>query len=335
MEVSIRPFFVPGTRPLTAKSLDREVEKLSSLVLRGVHDVVSYIDARPRIAGRAGVIWWLALSGLFLDAFSNSALSAGLGPMTKDLQLSAMQVALLTSLASWVAIVFNPIGGWMADKWGRVPPLVFAKFLALIGAALAAFAPGFEFVLAGRFFVGAAYGIDFAIAMALLAEFTPARFKSRINRWQGIWYTAVSANLLLAVMFYNMGTGASIWRYAVGSAGIVAMALFLAQLLFMVESPTWAARKGLLERAAVSMSKIYGEKFTAAAPGDRTPILNQATRGFANIALIFRGTYLPRTILAGTVQMAQSIQYFAVGWYLPIISLTLFGQDFVVATLGP
>ena len=307
---------------------------MSSFVLRGVHDVVSYIDARPRISGRAGLIWWLALGGLFLDAFSNSALSAGLGPMTKDLHLSATQVAVLTSLASWVAIVFNPIGGWMADKWGRIPPLVFAKFLALAGAAFAAFAPSFEFVLVGRFFVGAAYGIDFAIAMALLAEFTPARFKSRLNTWQGIWYCAVSANLLLAVMFYSMGVGESIWRYAVGSAGVVALMLFMAQLLFMVESPTWAARKGLVDRAAASMSKIYGENFSAAPVEDRSPIVNQATKGFANIALIFRGIYLPRTILAATIQIGQSIQYFAVGWYLPIISLTLFGQDFVVATLG-
>lgn len=307
---------------------------MSSFTLRGVHDVVSYIDARPKIAGRAGVIWWLALGGLFLDAFSNSALSAGLGPMTRDLELSATQVAILTSLASWVAIVFNPIGGWMADRWGRIPPLVFAKFLALIGAGLAAFAPAFELVLVGRFFVGAAYGIDFAIAMALLAEFTPARFKSRLNTWQGIWYTAVSSNLILAILFYNMGVGESIWRYAVGSAGIVALVLFVAQLKFMVESPTWAARKGLLEKAAASMTKIYGERFTAAPVEDRTPILNQATKGFANIALIFRGIYLPRTILAATIQMGQSIQYFAVGWYLPIISLTLFGEDFVVATFG-
>lgn len=307
---------------------------MSNFVLRGVHDVVSYIDDRPRISGRAGLIWWLALGGLFLDAFSNSALSAGLGPMTKDLQLSATQVAILTSLASWVAIAFNPIGGWMADKWGRIPPLIIAKVLALIGAALAAFAPSFEMVLAGRFFVGAAYGIDFAIAMALLAEFTPARFKSRLNTWQGIWYTAVSSNLLLAILFYNMGTGAAIWRYAVGSAGVVALIMFVAQLRYLVESPTWAARKGFLERAAASMTKIYGRPFTAAAVADRTPILNQATRGVANIALIFRGSYLQRTILAGTVQMAQSIQYFAVGWYLPIISLTLFGKDFVVATFG-
>ncbi|BCW50420.1 MFS transporter (plasmid) [Arthrobacter sp. StoSoilB13] len=274
------------------------------------------------------------MGGLFLDAFSNSALSAGLGPMTRDLHLSPTQIAILTSLASWVAIAFNPIGGWMADRWGRIPPLIFAKFLAFAGAGFAAFAPTFELVLVGRFFVGAAYGIDFAIAMAVLAEFTPARLKSRLNTWQGIWYTAVSSNLILAIAFYNLGVGDSIWRFAVGSAGVVALALFLAQIIFMVESPTWAARKGLLDRAAASMSKIYGQDFTPAPLADRTPILNMANRGAANIALIFRGTYLPRTILAATVQIGQSIQYFAVGWYLPIISLTLFGSDFVVATLG-
>ncbi|EED6225848.1 MFS transporter, partial [Salmonella enterica subsp. enterica serovar Haifa] len=65
--------------------------------LRGVHDVVAFIDSRTGIRGRAAIIWWLALGGLFLDAFSNSALSAGLGPMTRDMSLAAGQVALLTS----------------------------------------------------------------------------------------------------------------------------------------------------------------------------------------------------------------------------------------------
>ena len=204
-------------------------------LLRGVSDVVSFIDSRSRIGGRAGLIWWLALSGLFLDAFSNSALSAGLGPMTRDMELSATQVAILTSLASWVAIAFNPIGGWLADKWGRIPPLLVAKVLALAGAMLAAFAPSFEMVLAGRFFVGAAYGIDFAIAMALLAEFTPARFKARLNTWQGIWYVAVCSNLVLAIMFYNLNVGDSIWRYSVGTAGLVALVLFVLQAVFMVD----------------------------------------------------------------------------------------------------
>ncbi len=61
---------------------------------------------------------------------------------------------------------------------------------------------------------------------------------------------------------------------------------------------------------------------------------NQARRGLANVLLIFRGVYLPRTILASTVQIGQSIQYFAIGWYLPLISAALFGKDFVYATIG-
>ena len=308
---------------------------MASQVLRSVSDVVAYIDTRPSIRGRAAWIWWLALGGLFLDAFSNSALSAGLGPMTAELELEPSQVALLTSMASWIALVFNPIGGWMADKFGRVPPLILAKIIALIGALLAAFAPSFELVVAGRFFVGAAYGIDFAIAMAVLAEFTPAKFRSRLNTWQGIWYTAVSSNLILAIGFYNLDVGDAIWRWALGSAGVVALLLLVMQAWKLVESPTWYARKERLERAADSMTKIYGEPFVAAPVEDRLPVINLANKGLANVALIFRGTYLPRTILAATVQMGQSIQYFAVGWYLPIIAIAIFGEgDFVLATVG-
>src|SRR5665647_646664 len=229
----------------------------SAIELRGVSDVVDYINTRPGIRGRAAVVWWLALGGLFLDAFSNSALSAGLGPMTRDLSLTAIQVAVLTSMASWVSVAFNPIGGWMADKWGRLTPIIIAKLLAVIGAALATFAPGFGLVVVGRLFVGAAYGMDFAIAMALLGELTPKKFSSRINTWQGIWYTAVSLNLVLAILFYNLGVGDSIWRYALGAAGVVAVILFVLQWALMVESPTWLARKGMLERSAKSMEQMY------------------------------------------------------------------------------
>ncbi|MGO4808381.1 MFS transporter [Cupriavidus sp. 2MCAB6] len=306
----------------------------STIKIRGIDDVISFIDSCPGIKGRAGLIWWLALGGLFLDAFSNSALSAGLGPMTRDLHLAASQVALLTSFASWVAIAFNPIGGWMADRWGRVRPLVLAKFLAVTGALLVVFAPGFEVILVGRFFVGAAYGIDFAIAMAVLAEFTPVKLKSRLNTWQGMWYTAVCSNLLLALLFHSWQVGDSIWRYSVAATAIFGVGILILQLAFLVESPIWLARKERLDDAAGAMTRIYGRPFVAAPVDERLPVLNQAKRGLANVLLIFRGVYLPRTILAATVQIGQSIQYFAVGWYLPLISAALFGKDFIYATVG-
>lgn len=304
------------------------------IVLKGVHDVISYTNSRPKIAGRAGVIWWLALGGLFLDAFSNSALSAGLGPMTRDLALSPEEVAMLTSMASWISIFFNPIGGWMADRYGRLIPVVSSKLLFIIGAALATFAPGFTLIVIGRLLVGAAYGMDFAIAMALLGETTPKKFSSRINTWQGIWYTATTLNLLLALGFYYMDTGDSIWRYSIGATGVVAIILFTLQLLFMVESPTWLARRGDLVRAAESMEKMYHVPFVAASEDEWDPVINLANRGWKNVSLIVRGIYLPRTILTTVVQLGQAIQYFAVGWYLPIIALQMFGEDFVAATLG-
>lgn len=254
--------------------------------------------------------------------------------MTRNLQLTAAQVALLTSFASWVAIAFNPIGGWMADRWGRVAPLVTAKVLAIIGALLVVFASNFETIIVGRFFVGAAYGIDFAIAMAVLAEFTPARFKSRLNTWQGMWYTAVCTNLLLALLFFSWDVGDTIWRYSVAATAVFAVVILVLQYSLLVESPIWLARKERLDEAAVAMIRIYGQPFVAAPVEDRIPVLNQARRGVANLLLIFRGVYLPRTILAATVQIGQSIQYFAVGWYLPLISAALFGKDFVYATLG-
>ena len=82
------------------------------------------------------------------------------------------------------------------------------------------------------------------------------------------------------------------------------------------------------------MTKIFQEQFVAVPEAERLPVQNVAKAGAKNTLLIFKGIYLPRTVLSGTVQIAQALQYFAVGWYLPIISLTLFGQDFVKATLG-
>jgi len=168
----------------------------------------------------------------------------------------------------------------------------------------------------------------------VLAEFTPAKFKSRLNVWQGMWYTAVCSNLLLALLFHSWDVGDSIWRYSVAATAVFGVAILALQLAYLVESPIWLARKERLEEAARAMTRIYHRPFAAAPAAARLPVLNQARRGLANVLLIFRGVYLPRTILAATVQIGQSIQYFAVGWYLPLISAALFGKDFVYATLG-
>jgi MFS family permease len=301
--------------------------------VKGVADVVALIDKLGALTGRARVIWWLVFGGLFLDAYSNAALSAGLGPMTESMHLSSTQVSVLTATAPAVAIVFNPLGGWLATRIGRVPPLLIAKCFALAGALLAAFAGGFATVWLGRGLVGIAYGIDFAVAMALLAEYTPKKLSGRLNLWQAVWYVASTSNLALALLFFNLDVGDDIWRWSVGSAGLVAAALFVAQWAMLAESPAWLAGKGRIADAVRNLERIYGIRATAGTP--RTATGPQAPSvGFRQVGLLFKGDYLPRTVLSSVVSLGQSIQYFAVGWYLPIISLTIFGESFEKATVG-
>ena len=223
--------------------------------------------------------------------------------MTRNLNLTATEVALLTSFSSWVAILFNPIGGWIADRWGRVPPLIIAKIMAVIGALLVMSSSSFSTIIVGRFFVGVSYGMDFAVAMAMLAEFTPVKLKSRLNTWQGVWYVAVCLNLVLALMFYSWDVGDAIWRYSIAVTALCGIIVLFFQFRYLVESPVWLARKSRLPEAIVAMNKIYGEQFILAPKAEQKPVIGQAEKGARNVLLIFRGVYLPRTILASTVQI--------------------------------
>ncbi|GAA2313063.1 MFS transporter [Nonomuraea roseoviolacea subsp. roseoviolacea] len=303
-------------------------------VIRGAGDAADLIDTLKRLNGRTNWIWFLALAGLFLDAYSNAALGAGLSPMVKELGLSPTQVGVLTAMAPAIAIVSNPFGGWLAARIGRVKPLLLTKVVFAAGALITAAGSDFQTVFAGRALVGVAYGIDFAVAMALLAEYTPASLKGRLNFWQGVWYTATTTNLLLTLLFYKSGVGAGIWRWSVGSAAAFAVVLLALQLAFLVESPTWLASKGRLREAAANLRRMYGLAAQEGPP--LTAAAGESPRqvGLGDAAVLFRRPYLPRTVLSTAISLTQAMQYFAVGWYLPVISLELFGKEFEKATLG-
>ncbi|GAA4524210.1 MFS transporter [Amycolatopsis samaneae] len=306
----------------------------TSRSIANVSQVTALINTLSKLPRKANLLWYLVLGGLFLDAYSNAALGAGLSPMTKELTLSPTQVGVLTATAPAIAILFNPAGGWLAARIGRVKPLIAAKAIAALGAVLTATAGSFEAVWFGRGLVGIAYGIDFAVAMALLAEYTPAKLRGRLNLWQSVWYVATTVNLALTLLFYNLGVSVEIWRWSVGSAGVFAIALLVLQVVFLAESPSWLATKGRLPEAAKSLRRIYGFEVTPGTAADEDVPAQERKIGFRQAGVLFRKPYLPRTFLSTAISLTQSMQYFAVGWYLPVISLAIFGQQFQTATLG-
>jgi MFS family permease len=298
--------------------------------IASAHDVTVFIDRQAGFTGRARAAWFVALGGLFLDAFANASLGSGLSSLTEQFALSPTQVGLLTAVAAVVALVFNPVGGWLADRFGRIRPMIATKLIYMVGVLMMALAPNFETVFGGRILVGASYGIDLSIALALLAEYTPASKSSRLNLWSGLWCIAVAANLGVTLLFYGLGVGGDVWRYSIGTAAVLAFLLLLAQLKFLVESPAWLARLGRMREAAASLGRLYPDDSFI---GDDSAPRTTGHRNAGNIAIPFRGVYLRRTILSATISACAYLQYNAIGWYLPIIALALFDGDFVAALL--
>jgi MFS family permease len=170
--------------------------------------------------------------------------------------------------------------------------------------------------------------------MALLAEYTPAKLRGRLNLWQSVWYVATTVNLALTLAFYQLGVSVEIWRWSVGSAGVFALALLVLQVAFLAESPSWLAAKGRLDEAARSLRRIYGFQVTAGKPGKEEAAGAEPKIGFRHTGVLFRKPYLARTFLSTAISLTQAMQYFAIGWYLPVISLAIFGDKFETATLG-
>lgn len=313
----------------------------TAVPLRGINDVVAFIDSRPTLTAHAGLVWWLLLGGLFLEALSHSAVSVGLAPMISQLGLHPHEVALLASAGALAALLAHPLGGWLADRWGRVRPLLLAKLLALVGATLVASAPDVETIVSGRILAGLAFGLDFSVAIAMLAELTPAHLRHRLNLWQALWYLAVCGNLLLMLAIERSDVGASLWRYPVAATAAAAWLLLNLQMLFLVESPCWLARQDRWQEVADALGRLYPDRQFAVQdalllPPAPTVHQVQPTTHWPAPGLgdLLRRPYRQRLALAATVQMGQAVQYFAVGWYLPVISVELFGQDFRRAAWG-
>lgn len=304
------------------------------LPVRSEQDVVEAIEASRGTHGRMRWVWTLALGGVFFEAYSSTALGSALDALDRQLALTPFQLSVVTSTSMLVALLLCPLAGRLSDRFGRLPMILLAKVLAVVSTLLAVVAPSFGLLVISRVLAGASWALDFAVVMAYIAEFLPRRHQGKLNRWQGMWYVAATMNLLLTIGVYSLGVGDDIWRWSLISAGAIAFVLGAVQWFVLPESPRWLASQGRVREAAQAIRLVYRVEVELpledVAPAHHTV----DSGGLAGLRELFAGPYRRRTMLAAVTFMMQGLEYYAVGWYLPIIALRLFGADFVPATFG-
>lgn len=304
-----------------------------SIVIQSPLDVSAFINSQPT-RPFAILIVLVALGGVFVDAYDFTSIGIGIAQLKQNFQLTPFQVGSITAMMAVGALFGALVGGHFTDKVGRLKMFLLDLILLVFSAIGAALSFNLEMLLIFRLLMGIGVGLDFPVALSFIAEFMAERNKgASVNLWQATWFVATICSGLVILPFYFAGLQDVLWRIAVGFGAVPALIVLVLRYKFMNESPLWAARNVSLEEAARILERTYNVAVVVSArPASAT--IPPARTFLSLYSELFTPQYRSRTFLISVICMTQSLEYFAVGFNLPLISTQLFGTKFLFAIIG-
>ena len=304
-----------------------------AVVIRNARDVVTLVNSG---VGKGASVWILliAMGGIFTDAYDLISFGIGVPQVTREFQLTPSQVGALSASLSFGAIFGAWFGGYFIDKLGRLRMFMLDLVFFVIAAIGAGLSPDAYWLFAFRFFMGIGLGLDYPVALSFIAEYSAMKNKAvNVAAWITVSAACYVAFYLLVVLpLYLLGTGPNLWRWALGLGAVPAAIVLVLRYMHMRESPMWAAIQGDLHEAARILEQSYGIPNVSV---DVTAVSSPArSYSIKDYGRIFSRKYLKRTILVSIICPLQSMLFFAIVFYLPTISLLVFGKDFINAIIG-
>ncbi|MUN56009.1 MFS transporter [Kocuria koreensis] len=310
---------------------------MADITLHSRNDIIDYVNTHPRASKRVIILFITALASIFADNYDFSSMSVGLSTLTADFGLNETQTGIATSITGVGALISSLLGGILADKTGRYRLFIICGFLLVAAPLGIAFAQGFLSLLFWRFVMGVAVGLDLPVALSFMAEIlsSSANAKARwINLWQPVASIATIAGVAIALPFALQGITDHLWRIVIGCGAIPAAFSLILRLIYSEESPLWAAKHQSIDKAAHVFSSVYGVRVSIA--DDFSDELQKGGSAKFGVRELFTHVFASRTVLVTITAFVQSFQYYAIGFYIPIIAGLVFGTDLVstiVATI--
>jgi len=312
-----------------------------STPVRSVSDVARLINSKSEKNSYARWIVFLALGGVFLDAYDLTTLSYGIDDVVREFSLTPVLTGLVTSSIMIGTIVGNLIGGWLTDKYGRYSVFMADMLFFVVSAIAAGLAPNVWVLIGARFLMGIGVGIDLPVAMAYLAEFSKFSGKgnkaSRLAAWCPMWYAASSACFFIIFALYFLLPAEHIdwlWRASLLFGAVPALLIIAVRSRFMNESPLWAANQGDLRGAVRILRDSYGIEAHEVQPESGVTVKAAPKVSFR---VLFQKPYLERTLVSGVMNVCIAFEYTAIAFFLPSILAQFLGAgvfETISASLG-
>lgn len=160
-------------------------------------------NTAQRLWSRDFIIVMAACSGI---SFCNYFFVSTLPVYAQNMTGTTFSAGLMTSVYTLAALATRPITGILADKIGRVKPLVFGAVCCAAASILYRFSTGIVILILVRTLHGVGFGIHTTCGGAAAADIIP---KSRLSEGLGIFglHATVASALAPAIALGIIGTG--------------------------------------------------------------------------------------------------------------------------------
>lgn len=159
----------------------------------------------------------------YLDSSLLVSLGVALPIWTKLMHLTPFITGLISTLLTMMVALGSVIGGWLADRFGRVRVFNLDILFVGIGALIIAFATNLPVLLLGTMIAGLASGADLPTSLAVISERTSDKMYGRaISITQIFWTVGILLSQFIGFLTSGMTWGSVRWIF-----GVIALVSFI------------------------------------------------------------------------------------------------------------
>lgn len=253
-----------------------------------------------------------ASGGKFCDGWILATIGVALPLATLGLGISPVMQGLIGA-SSLIGIFIGGLAlGWITDKVGRKRMFLWTLITFLIGSVLQFMVLDEWQLFVIRLVMGMAIGVDYAIAGAMIAEFTSKGRRGPNLAGMLVWWYAgfCSASIIALLTIAALPDFPNLWRWILASSAIPA-AVMLILRIGLPESPRWLMSVGRVAEAT-EIADRYLEHET------RTDTLKESS-ATGRYADLFSRANIRKTALTSIFWMAQVAPFYAIYIFLPQI----------------
>jgi putative MFS transporter len=265
----------------------------------------------------------------FFDGFDAITIAYVLPVLIGMWKLAPSQIGLLISSGYLGQIVGAFLFGWLGDRWGRIPTLVFAIGLFGVMSLACAFAWDYNSLFAFRTIQGVGLGGEVPVAASYITEMARARGRGRFF----LLYECVFGFGLLGASLLGLWLVPSVGWQSMFVIGALPALLVFPILGMLPESARWLVGKQRLADAARIIEQLEtdttrrGYAIPAIDPATIKPPVAWDWRWWD----LFKGIYLHRTLVVWVIWFCTYLVTYGIVAWLPSIYRTVYKLDLSTA----